>query len=313
MTTTNALAVIQQNPLLPSAEELETIKDLAKIWVGSQLLPKAINTPEKAITIALKARELGIPPMVGFSHIHVIEGKPSMSSELMLSLLYQKLPGVVVNFTETTDKRCAIKAKRPGGEFLEISFAIEDAQRAGLLSKQNWRQFPAAMLRSRCIAAMARVVGPDALMGVSYTPEELGAEVDQAGNVINIDPSKAKAESVSQQIAQPAKDNVVPIPTKVEETKVDDVQDAEIVEPFREDFDSPAALEFDPLASYQIKVGKLTGTKLGDLGAEKAAKYLEGIRSQFKRESREITGEWLELVSRLDDFVRASGPAQQVL
>jgi hypothetical protein len=35
-------------------------------------------------------------------------------------------------------------------------FTIEDAGCAGLLAKDNWRKYPAAMLRARCISAVAQ-------------------------------------------------------------------------------------------------------------------------------------------------------------
>jgi hypothetical protein len=62
---------------------------------------------------------------------------------------------------------------------------MEDAHRAGLSGKGPWKSYPAAMLRARAISAMARAMFPDALSGVVYTPEELGAEVDDDGHVVS--------------------------------------------------------------------------------------------------------------------------------
>jgi hypothetical protein len=50
---------------------------------------------------------------------------------------------------------------------------MEDAKVAGLLSKDTWKKYPEAMLRARCVAIVARALFPDAIMGASYTPEEL--------------------------------------------------------------------------------------------------------------------------------------------
>jgi hypothetical protein len=43
---------------------------------------------------------------------------------------------------------------------------MEDARRANLVGRQNWKAHPAAMLRARCAAALARAVYPDLLLGV---------------------------------------------------------------------------------------------------------------------------------------------------
>ena len=182
--------------VLPEPAEFTMMKEMATMAVKSGLLPVAINSPEKALIIMLKGRELQIPPMQAFSHINVISGKPTMSAELMLAQIYKCVPRAVVNFTSTNEKECVIEAQRPHGMKTKFSFTIEEAQQAGLLSKGPWKQYPSAMLRARCISAMARALFPDALNGVSYTPEELGAdvEIDDSGseNVKDVSPIDKK-------------------------------------------------------------------------------------------------------------------------
>jgi hypothetical protein len=78
---------------IPSVEEFRTMKELGAMAIKSGFLPTSINTPEKAVIIILKGRELGIPPMQAFSSIAVVNGKPTMSAELMLSLIYRCVPG----------------------------------------------------------------------------------------------------------------------------------------------------------------------------------------------------------------------------
>jgi hypothetical protein len=49
---------------------------------------------------------------------------------------------------------------------------------------QPWERFPRAMLRARAIAEAVRIACPEVLHGAIYTPEELGAVVDQEGNPV---------------------------------------------------------------------------------------------------------------------------------
>lgn len=179
--------------IFPSESDWAMLKEQAMMAVKSGLLPNSIKTPEQAIVIALKGRELGIPPMQAFAHIHIIQGKPCISSELMLSLIFKNCHGAVVDYLETSNTRCRIKAKRPGGQFAEFEFSIEDAKQAGLTNKDSWRNYPGAMLRARTISMTARALFADAIMGCSYTPEELGAEVDDDGEVISLDGAPPKA------------------------------------------------------------------------------------------------------------------------
>lgn len=185
---TNALQIHEAKSvsLFPSEHEWAILKEQASMVVKTGFLPAAIKTPEQAIAIALKGRELGIPPMQAFAHIHIIQGKPTISAELMLSLIFRNCPGAVVNYVQTTSDSCVIEAKRPNGSAARFSFTMDDARRADLLGKGNWKSYPGAMLRARAIAIMARALFPDAIMGCSYIPEELGADVNEDGEVINI-------------------------------------------------------------------------------------------------------------------------------
>lgn len=186
----NKIAKIDSRQNLPAAQDLDATFKLAQTLIESKMLPDAIKTPQQAFMIILKGRELGVPPVYALTHINVIQGKPAASPEMMLALIRSKVPGSTIKFTKLGRDGCEIQAKRPEEKDLTtISFDAEDAKLAGLLGKDNWRKYPRAMFRSRAIAEMARTLFPDAISGVSYTPEELGAEVKIAddGSTIDID------------------------------------------------------------------------------------------------------------------------------
>ena len=175
----NNIIKVNDNPLsLPNDNEWKQILDIGTKAFRSGLLPNSIKSPEAAAIIALKARELGLPIMTGFSHIIVVNGKPAMSAELMQAQARKNLPGLVLNVLKTDDKECIVEGQRPerGQKPIKVTFTIEHAKRAGLLNKDVWKQYPEAMLRSRATTALLRILCPDALMGVSYTPEELGVD-----------------------------------------------------------------------------------------------------------------------------------------
>lgn len=165
--------------ILPTNDEFRLIQRMITPMVQSGFLPNTIKTPAQALTIALKGRELGIPPMQAFAHINIIQGKPAISAELMLALIYKNYPDAVISFETNTNEACVIKAARPGQKSDSFSFTIQDAEQAGLASGHSWKKYPASLLRARCISAMARAKFPDALMGASYTPEEMGGEIEE--------------------------------------------------------------------------------------------------------------------------------------
>jgi hypothetical protein len=194
---TTKLALRSPVSLFPSESEWNMLKEQASMMVKTGFLPRTIDTPEKAIAIALKGRELGIPPMQAFSHIHIIDGKPTISAELMLSQIWKHCPKAVIDYLESTDMKCVIEAKRPGHKATKFAYTIDEANKAGLLNKANWRGYPAAMLRARTVAIVARALFPDAIMGCSHIPEELGAIVDEEGVVLELPAADASNSIVS--------------------------------------------------------------------------------------------------------------------
>ncbi len=163
----------------PSETEWKIMKEQAGLLVRTGFLPKAVRTPEQAIAIMLKGRELNIGPMLAFSHIAIIEGKPTISPELMLNLVFKAYPQTKINYQTLTDTACKIEVIRPGQKANYFSWTMDDAKKAGLAGKYNWKNYPRAMLRSRCISEMGRSLFPDAIAGCSYTPEELGATTNE--------------------------------------------------------------------------------------------------------------------------------------
>lgn len=169
------LTVVNQETsgLMPSSSDWAMMKEQGTMLVQTGFLPKAVNTPQKAVAIMLKGRELNLPPMQALAQINVIQGKPTISSELMLALIFRAYPKTKLKYIQNDDEACIIEITKPGNEPNRFSFTFADAKAARLTSKDNWNTYRRAMLRSRCISEMARSLFPEALMGCSYTPEEI--------------------------------------------------------------------------------------------------------------------------------------------
>ena len=139
----------------------------------------AYGTPQAVLSTLMLGRELGLPAMAALRSVHIIEGKHSLSAELMVALVLKSGMAEYFRVVETTDRICTYETKRKGNEKpLSLSYTIEQAELAGLLyvrpGKQpgNWHKIPKQMLRARCKSELARLEYPDLLAGL-YTPEEL--------------------------------------------------------------------------------------------------------------------------------------------
>jgi hypothetical protein len=170
---------------LPDPGTWSTMLEMAKVFLESGMLPAHVKTPAAAVLMMQKARELGIPPLYGLSNIAVVQGKPVCTAELMLALIYRDHGDGAVAVEHSDDESCAVRYRRRHARSSHLyAFTLEDAKRAGLLANQTWQKYPAAMLRARCISAVARMAFPDSIGGM-YTPDELGARtvVDAEGAV----------------------------------------------------------------------------------------------------------------------------------
>lgn len=150
---------------------------LAGILVKSRLLPDSVQSPEAAFAIIATGRELGLTAMQSLRSIHVIKGKTILSADLVAALVKSRRD-VCAYFmlVESTTERATYRTQRVGEpEATTLTFTFEDAKRAQVTGNPNWTKFPAAMLRARCITALARAVYPDLAMGI-YDADEIEAQ-----------------------------------------------------------------------------------------------------------------------------------------
>lgn len=125
------------------------------------------RSPEQIFAILAAGRELGMPPMQSLRSLHFYEGKVSMSSDLIVALVKRSPTCKYLKILETTDKVCEMETLRDGDPSpTRIRWTIQDAQQAGLTTKDNWKKYPRDMLRARCGVTICRAVYPELAMGL---------------------------------------------------------------------------------------------------------------------------------------------------
>lgn len=178
---TPALQAIANNP---TATELATLERLAGLLYRSGFC-KGVRTAEQAVVLVLLGREVGLPAMQALALIHVIEGKPTASVHLMGALLARG--GVIWQTTKHDAESCTLEFSRSGWKPVTASFSRRDAEIAGLVKKDNWLKYPRAMFYARAFTEGARMIAPDLLCGLNYTPEEISPSsviVDERGEAV---------------------------------------------------------------------------------------------------------------------------------
>ena len=168
---------------------VRSVDDLARI--GKMMAVSGyFQDAREAAQAAVKVQagmEMGFGPFTSMTGIHIIQGRPSVGANLMASAVKTN-PRYDYRVREMSDQVCRI-------EFFEIiggkresigvsEFTLADGKKAGT---KNLDKFPRNMLFARAMSNGIRWFCPDAFNGNTvYTPEELGADVDEDGNIIEV-------------------------------------------------------------------------------------------------------------------------------
>lgn len=159
----------------------EETEKVAKALQGSRYF-NDVNNIEQAITKILAGREMGFGPFASMRGVYIIQGAPALSANLMASAV-KRSGRYNYRVREMTDQVCKVEFFE-GAQSIGVSeFTIENARKAGT---KNLDKFPRNMLFARAMSNGVRWYCPDVMGGASvYTPEELGAAVNEDGDIID--------------------------------------------------------------------------------------------------------------------------------
>ena len=147
---------------------VDQIQTMANAVAKSGLF--GVKTPEQAMALMLIAQAEGNHPAIAARDYHVIQGRPALKADAMLARFQQA--GGKVNWDTYTDTEVKATFSHPSGGSITLSWTIDQARKIGIAGKDNWKNYPRAMLRARVISEGIRTVYPGCVVGV-YTPEEV--------------------------------------------------------------------------------------------------------------------------------------------
>ena len=164
-----------------------------------------MKTADQALALMLVAQAEGQHPATITQDYDIIQGRAARKTHSVLARFQQM--GGTVEWHELSDVIAdATFAHKSGGK-LRIEWTFEQAKKAGLTAKDNWKNYPRAMLRARCIAEGIRAVYPAALGGMMVS-EEAQDLPPAAGEPKQVDPSTGEIKRT----AAPARPELGPYP-----------------------------------------------------------------------------------------------------
>lgn len=253
------------NDLVP----VEQIQLMANAVAKSGLF--GMKTPEQAMALMLVAQAEGYSPALAARDYHIIQGRPALKADAMLARF--QMAGGKVEWVTYTDTEVKATFSHAQGGSITLSWTFAQAARIGLTSKDNWKNYPRAMLRARVISEGIRTVYPGCVVGV-YTPEEVN---DFA----------------------PAERDVTPAPAAV---VVPDIPEEEVPNPWDFNIPGKASTNYpgkqEWIDSMIALAGKLANTKLSDVAKQEKMTALK--MANTKSLSRMGIMESSELFRKID-------------
>lgn len=170
----NTAITVADGETIYEPRSIDQAFEIARTLHAGGLLPRALTRPESVFTVLMAGKELGLTALKALRSIHVIDGKVVMSADLIVALCKSRRDVCkYFQLVESSSQVATYETQREGDPApTRITYTLDDARTAGLVGKDNWKKHPAAMLRARCSAALARAVYPDLAMGL-YDPDEL--------------------------------------------------------------------------------------------------------------------------------------------
>lgn len=203
--------------LRDEATELETWAfDLSQAYAIAQRLVTTSFVPRTysgkagdAAAAIMTGREIGLSPLAALRAIDIIQGTPAMRAITLRALVQSA--GHEIWVEESTATRAVVRGRRRSSDKVETSeWSIDRARSMQLLSKDNWKKQPTAMLLARATSELARLIAADVLLGLPYSVEELDdVEQPEAKSAETPAPKRSTRTARRAPLAERAEEPVV--------------------------------------------------------------------------------------------------------
>jgi hypothetical protein len=199
--------LVPANTIEAYSSNLSNKLQFAKMLLNTQMCPQGFKTPEQVIAAIFYGQEIGFSPLQSLQSINVIQGRPTLDAAGIKAKILEA--GGTFKTIKWTDEECTLECTR--GEWADkFTFTLKDAEKMGLLSKDNWKRMPKQMLYARCVSTLGRNMYADVLRGF-YGKEEM------EDAVINVTPAP---QPVIEPVQEPGEPFIYHIPEISREQRI---------------------------------------------------------------------------------------------
>jgi len=163
--------------LLP--QNLDEAIKFAEFYSKSGMIPADYQGKPANVLVAINwGLEVGISPLSALKYISLVNGRPAIWGDGLLAICQNHPQYLGIEETSEGEGQdykatCVVKRENKNGDINETIqiYSYAKAQRAGLLTRQTWKQYPERMMQLRARGFALRDAFADAVAGI-ITAEE---------------------------------------------------------------------------------------------------------------------------------------------
>ena len=168
-------------------DELKQPMALGEVFSKSGLWPDVKSQAQACVKI-LCGKELGLSPFESMNSIYMVNGRLALATKAMAGLI-KRSKKYDYQIKKLDEQECTIDITTPDGVVGTTSFTFKDAAKAGLVNKDNWKNYPRNMLFARALSNACRFFCPEIISGYMSLEEaqDIEAEIIPAKTTVAID------------------------------------------------------------------------------------------------------------------------------
>lgn len=144
------------------------IDKLSKIFYESGIF-EDVKSEAQAVVKILAGQEIGLSPLESMMNFYIVKNRVTATAKVIAALI--KKSQYDYQIEKLDNEECCLIFFKNDKEIGKSAFSLKDAARAGIINKDNWKNYPRNCLFARALTNGSRWYCPDVYCG--YATEEI--------------------------------------------------------------------------------------------------------------------------------------------
>jgi hypothetical protein len=158
---------------------VDAVDRAVAVWSSPLMCPPQFRDKQGNIDrvgLALAASwlyALDVPPAANIGGLYLVNGRIGVYADLQRALVARA--GYHLEIVESTDQLAEVRIRHGDGPWHHVTFTAAQATKAGLLSKDNWKNYLVDMMVARACTRAVNYYAPGALRGITAAADHVAA------------------------------------------------------------------------------------------------------------------------------------------